>query len=457
MYQKDLWEKLGEMLAPLGRRCLISLAIAIFGGVFMGLDPTGIMGIVFCVGILMLVSILESSKTFFVANITVQAPAGEVVPCAIVKRNHHAYMPILPFFSLFFYVPYKTDYYLLKNVSAPSFRRGQKVQGTVLDVGLVRMEQITKAKAVALQKNPQIVAQELSGQAEQARCAFLEEAKPYFDAGLMEEIFPARHLSVCKLKGACILFHYAKLSDSYIGVRLKDEFVDKVKRAPSFLLEDYLTVDPEAMVNCLVILCDELLERLLRQEKQDCDPAPRGESKVDTAEAERIVSRINRNKTPLTRAVIEQTLNRSSATPPKTVGILLCIPALGALELGVAGLVLGMVPGGLIGLVVGIWLSYLAIKKLKQSSKNKRNPMFGQYRVVETVCIDVLENVHEDEDGTTTSYITKFANGESQTGDHPLGVKGDLFYLVYLPDSQKANAIFGGMDYMPSPDVLIEK
>lgn len=455
MYQKSLWEKFGDLFSSLGKRCLIGLAIAILGGVFAGLDPTGTMGFVFCFGVLLIVSILESSKTFFVANIIVRAPTGEIIPCAILKQNRHAYMPVVPFFSLFFYLPYKTDYYLLKNVSAPELQCGTRVNGTLLDAGLVRMEQITKAKAIALQKDPQIIAQELSGQAEQARYAFLNEVKPFFDTKLLEEIFPARHLSVCNLEGMCILFHYAKIGGRYCGMHINADYVNRIKQDPSFLLGTYLSMEPEKLVDNLVILDDTVLERLLRIRKGKTDSCSNINEQTITEPPE-VISRVNQNKITLTKDVIEQALKKSSSTPKKALGLILCFPALGAIELGIAGIVTGGVIWGLLFLALGIWLAYVAIKKLKQSSKNKESTLRGQYKILQTTCSNTSKEVREDEDGTVTFYTTKFANGEIKTMDRPLGVEGDTFYLVYLPGSDKADVIFNGIDYIPSPDLIIE-
>ena len=455
MYQKSLWEKFGDLFSSLGKRCLIGLSLAILGGVFVGFDPTGIMGVVFCLGMLILVSVMGSNKTYFVANIIVRAPTGEIIPCAILKQNQYAYMPVVPFFSPFFYMPYKTDYYLLKNVSAPELQCGTRVNGTLLAAGLVRMEQITKAKAVAIQKDPQIIAQELSGQAEQARYAFLKEVKPFFDTNLLEEIFPARHLSLCNLEGMCVLFHYAKIDGRYCGMHIKTAFIDRIKQDPSFLLGTYLGMEPEKLVDSLVILDDTVLERLLRIRKENSDFCS-NTNEQSTTETPEVISRVNRNKTTLTKDVIEKALKKNCSTPKKILGIILCIPALGAIELGIAGIVTGGVIWGLLFLALGVWLAYVAIKKLRQSSKNKESTLHGHYKVFQTTCIDTSKEERENEDETVTFYTTKFANGESKTLDRPLGVKGDTFYLVYLPGSDEANAIFNAIDYIPSPDLIIE-
>ena len=83
--------------------------------------------------------------------------------------------------------------------------------------------------------------------------------------------------------------------------------------------------------------------------------------------------------------------------------------------------------------------------------------MRGQYKIVQAACISSTKEVREDEDGTTVFYTTKFSNGESQTLNYSLGIEGDTFYLVYLPESKKVNAIFNGIEYVPSADLLIEK
>ena len=438
MYEKSFWEKLGDQLAHPGKRFLLGLLSCLFLGPF---------------GVFIALAFLESNKSFFVTNITVQTSTGEVVPCAIVKQKGYAYMPVVPFFSLFLYLPYKTDYFLLKNVSAPELQKETRVNGTLLNVGLVRMEQLTKAKAIAIQNNPQIISQELSGQAEQAKIDFFKEAKPYFDTKLLEEIFTANHLCLCDLEGMCILFHYSKVDGHFCGMHINRDYVERIKQDPSFLLATYLCMDPDKLVNNLVILNDAFLERLLRIQKENSD---KNDASTNTESSE-VLSRVNQNKKVLTKAIIEQTLNRSSSKPKKALGIILCLLALGAIELAIAGFVTGLFVMGIICLPLGIWLWYIAIKKIRQGKKNKENAMRGQYKIVQATCISSTKVVHEDEDGTTVFYTTKFSNGESQTLNYSLGVEGDTFYLVYLPESKKVNAIFNGIEYVPSADLLIEK
>lgn len=429
MYQKNLWEKIGDLLAHPSKRFLLGILSILVLGPF---------------GVFIALAIVENKKAYFVANITVQTATGEVIPCVLVKQNHYAYMPIIPFFSLFFYLPYKTDYILLKNVSASKLQKGSRINGTLLNIGLVRMEQVTKAKAVAIENNPQIIAQELSGQAEQARCAFLEETKPFFDTKLLEEIFAANHLSLCDLEGMCILFHYSKLNGHYCGMHINANYIDRIKQDSSFLLGAYLNMDPDKLVGNLVVLNDTALERLLRHKKEN-------------AESPEVISRVNRNKQILTKDAIEQTLKKSSSTPQKALGIILCFPALGAIELAIVGFVTGLFVMGVICLPLGIWLWYVAIKKIRQGKKNRENAMRGQYKIIQTTCVGVTKEVQEDENGTVEFYTTRFANGESQTCNHSLGIEGDIFYLVYLSGSEKANAIFNSIDYVSSSDLIIEK
>ncbi len=433
-YERNFWEKLGDQLARPGRRFLFGLLSILVLGPF---------------GAFIALSFCERKKAYFVANITVQTPTGETVPCAIVKQKRYAYMPLVPIVSLFFYIPYKVDYLLLKNVSATKLPGGVRVNGTVLNADLIRMEQLTKAKAQAVHREPQLLAQELSGQSAQARNEFLQAAKPYFDTQLMREIFATDHLSLCWMMGFnVLLFYYSKTNGRFIGFRVSDGDSQRIMQDPSFMLAALLTSDSDTLVERFAILDDSLLERLLRARENDpilCT----GNKKTSE-----VLSGLEQNKKLLTKQLLEQTLLQKTSSMKKVTGFLLFIPSLVATEMAIGSFATGLFVLGLFFLPAAAWLCYWAIRRIQKGKRNKEAILCGRYRIIPATCVSVTEKLPSDSDDVTM-YTTQFSNGESQTLNCRLGVEGDPFYLVYLPGSKNADAIFNGIEYLLASDLSL--
>ncbi|MBR6807902.1 MAG: hypothetical protein IKM46_05930 [Clostridia bacterium] len=164
---------------------------------------------------------------------------------------------------------------------------------------------------------------------------------------------------------------------------------------------------------------------------------------------------MNQNKMVLTKDVIEKTLNQGSSKPKKTLGVFLCIAALFASEGAVFAFVCAEFVMGFVLLALGIYLWYTAVKKIREGVKNKENALGGQYMILQATCVGVKKDVFDDNETTLITYVTAFSNGDSIKTDYLLGSEGDVFYLVYLPDSGKANAVFNGRYYVPSGELFI--
>ena len=437
----------------MGNRALFSIGCILLGVVIeLILTGVGIGGIIAVISVYNLLSLCEKEKTIYLNTVRVTLPNGKITPCAMFEQKVYAYAPlILAFFSIGYYVPYKTQYILVPNKEIKNIAPKTRVSPSFLTNGLLNFEIIPQSKYHAIISNPQIIANELNARIAPRREAFLNEAKLFFETGLLEEIYYTDDLSICKVcdDETFVLFHYESHSGVQCGMFFNKDYIEKIKEDPGFLLESYIGMDAPKML----FLTNEVLERLLRIQKENPDK----KDALTNTESLEVLSRVNQNKKVLTKDIIEQTLNRSSSKPKKAFGIIFCLPALGAIELAIAGFATGLFVMGIICLPLGIWLWYIAIKKIRQGKKNKENAMRGQYKIVQAACISSTKEVREDEDGTTVFYTTKFSDGESQTLNYSSGVEGDTFYLVYLPESKKVNAIFNSIEYVPSADLLIEK
>lgn len=441
---KTFIEKLGDLLSSKGKRFLFGICSFILGSLLSFaanvFPPIVLIGLPFFVGgALMAVSLLEETKTYFDTGISIKTPSGEFIPCIIVKQKHFALMPLVPFISPFFYLPYKTQYHLIKNMAAPNIAKGSRINDILLDSGILNSEPITGKTAQLFISNAQLFADIITEQVDNSRKKFVDDIKPFVETELIEEIWFTNQLSICKaLDDAYIIFHYARGTGAQRGFLIDEEQIDKIKEDSSSLMQFYIQTD---LSNGVIEFNHVTLERLLNYSKKE---------KNETAR--RVVEEKNRSKETLTKKIIIKSLKAHSAG--RTVfGIFLCLPALGALELSIFEIVSGMIVALLFTIPFGALMLYFAVKNIRTGKRNKSNLLKGNYRIVKTICTEVIDQ-STDED---TSFVMTFANGERNTFMRPLGVEGDPFYIVYLEGAKKAKAYFSGIEYYPAPELTIEE
>lgn len=449
--KRTFLEWVSDILSSTGKRFLFGMAIGAIG-VLLAFVPilfiSGIGVTLALFGIYTAISILESQKTYYVNSLSLSLNNGEKVTCAIFKQKCHAYVPIVFFFSPFFYFPYKVQYIIVKNMTMPNTPCNTKVSPQFLANGLLDIEVISTREYKEIQANPLVVAEKISSYFGEKRAAFVRETKPFFDTSLMEEIYYDNKISICKiLKDTYIIFHYQSYSGKQCGMLFNKDFVDKIIQDTSFLLESYLSLQNPS----IILLTDEVLERLLRDNKNDVEPNEQVQQYV-----EHYVEKNESKKQLLTRQLIEQRIYASSCRGNMVGGILLLIPALGGIELGIASVVLGMF-WGLIFLAGGIACLYYGIRNIRRSKNNKKNALQGSYRIIRTKCIEHNEVQETDADGDPcgVSHTHKFANGDEIKLNFVFAVSGDIVYLVYLEGSKKINACFNAIEFKPAPDLQI--
>lgn len=438
-------EKMGNYLSSMFHRFLFGacvgamglLILFTIGNVFI---PLGIIGVLlFLGGFYTAISVLESTKTYIVSGISVFMPDGSKIPCTMIKQNTYAFMPIIPFFCPLFYIPYKTQYFLIKGINAPNISPKKKINDSTLIHGLFNMELLTHAKASALQKNPQIFVGEVQEEYSKLRGRFLENAAPFFEAKLMEEVFFNERLSVCKLmeKNYFLFFYTSKIIVPQ-GILIAENSIQNIIADPSCLLGatslNYLTLDHVT------------LERLSRSNQT-----------VDFKTHEKTIERANHKKQLLTKEILEQSLQKEQASTKKIFGWILCFCGVGALELTIAGFVTGALMVGIISLPITILLFYFGVKKIKRSKLNKAAVLNGQYKVLKVLCTNVVENEYETDSGFSCTYTVEFANGHAHTWNDKVAIAGDAFYLIYLNGTKEPVAYYSAVVYHPADDIVVEE
>ncbi len=444
--EKTFFEKIGDTMDHMGKRAIVGLVSGVIGLmlVFLGnvILPIGFIGMPFFLGgFFTVVSILEFTKTYYVTGISVKSPTGEYIPCTIIKQGKFACMPVVPFVCPFFYVPYKTQYYLIKNMVAPNIAKGSKIREEAISYGYLNLEPITKAKYKALLANSQAFSDEIYESICKSREMFCNDIKPYVDTEILEEIYHTDRLSICKvLDDAYFLFHYARETGYQRGIIIGEENIEKIKVDDSFLLGAYVCA--KEVPTDVVELNEKTLERLLKSSNN-----------TESEAAQKVVAENNKYKKVLTADVISNSLKGKSSTSKMVLGIIMCFFSVGGFEMLIAGIALMMIPVAIIGLALGGVLLYFGVKNIKTSKRNAANLQKGNYKVIKTLCTGYV-NCSNDE---TISFVTKFENGAQATMNRPLGVNGDTFYLVYLEGAKAPNAFFNGTEYIPASNLIIEE
>ena len=117
-FEKNIIERFGDFYSKLGRRFLFNLGCIVFFVLLeLVLAGTGIGAFAAILWVYNLLSICEKEKTRYIKSVQITLPNGEKTCCALFEQSVYAYAPmILAFFSIGFYIPYKKQYILVRNM-----------------------------------------------------------------------------------------------------------------------------------------------------------------------------------------------------------------------------------------------------------------------------------------------------------------------------------------------------
>lgn len=468
-FEKNIIEKFGDFYSKLGRRFLFNLGCIVFFVLLeLVLAGTGIGAFAAILWVYNLLSICEKEKTRYIKSVQITLPNGEKTCCALFEQSVYAYAPmILAFFSIGFYIPYKKQYILVRNMEIKNYAPGTRVSPSFLTHGLLDVEILPQSKYSAIIANPQIISSEIHAQILPRREAFLREAKPFFETGLFEEIHYTDKLSICKLfDESFILFHYESHSNIQCGLFFNKDFIEKIKEDDSFLLESYIQMDEPS----IVFLTSEVLERLIRlrnNRTENIDEANKNEKLEGHENSDNLkneaetnyINEVNKNKKVFTKEMISSRLKSGKCTWRLVWGIILLYFSLGGFALTLLGIGTGMIIATIIGLPLCILLIYFGVKNIKISNNNRNSLKAGQYKIQKVTCTNRVDEQLTDADGDPCgySYIHHFSNGEILKLGYVFAVKGDTVYLVYLNDNKKISTFFNAIEYVPADDLVIEE
>jgi len=437
--KKTFMEKMGDTLGHLGKRFLIFGAMTAVGVLFSFILPFLIFigAPLLFIGGFGMVSVLEKRKSYLVRGITVKGTDGKEIPCAILMQKHYCFMPIIPLVSLFYYIPYKKQYYLIKNVTAKTPEKPLRINNAVLGSMVLKAEPITYGEYNSLLSDPDSFYSKLLAESEKDRNAYAEDVSHFIGSGIFEEIRRTENEAVIRTKGGTyILLHYSRGEGGQRGIVINKELYEKLEEDSSELFMAYIEV-PKLFENT-VELNDALLERLLHASEYKPHLSSEG--------AKRAQEEVDSDKTVITKEMIANALKSKFVTSKLVWGIFWCFMCVLLAVCGIAG---GIITILMFSVAGGGFAGFLGVNYIIEHRKNKRMLAEGTYKILKVPCV----KIEDTSDSESTSFDCIFANGERISGGSPVCIVGDCFYFVYPGNIKSTDVYYNAMSFIPAPDL----
>ena len=446
MKKKTLGDIFGDIMDSHWKRTLFGAAITAIGVLLSGiLLPVAADFLI--IGVTCVLSVFRTTKVKYVTTLFVKINEDKTVPFSVLKKEHYAFMPVVPFFSLFFWVPYRVEYYLIKNIDMSVRRPRERMADFYTDVpGLYNIRKISAGELKRIKYDPSIVASIYTSELSSDYSAFCEAVKPFVDNGLIVEDFHTPDYSIftyCENVTVKLLFAYSGSAESQVGLIIPTEKIAEMMKNPSFSLS-MIYMNPGDEISYLPL--DKVtLERLLRNKKSDpvIDDVHNTEYKTDNS-TEQAIRDVNNQKEKLTHGVIVSAINKKLNNKIAFGGLLIFLSIYGFLG-AIAGFVSGLIPLGIIGTVLGPALLYYGIRRIVRANRVGNDAKAGKYSVKLLKC--TMEKQLGDDDDMSITHVYIFEDGTKIThdiGNIPMGI-GDYAYFVYY--GEKKPVLFNALEY----------
>ena len=442
MKDKTFREKLGDTLDNLGKRFLICLGCTAVG-LLLCIIPLGfLIGVPLAYfGIYGMLSVIPKEKTYLIGGITITSPDGKSIPCALIKQKHYAYMPIIPIVCPFYYFSYKTQYYLMRNVSAKKLEKPMRVHNNILSSGIIEAKALTHTEFKAIAENGRAneFYNEIKTDAENARAQYLSDIAPFVETGLVEEVYYNERISVCCIcKKSYVLFHFSRKDGAQCGLSINESLANALKEDDTEIFEAY--IENPQLLGLMVTFNDRALERMLN--------APELKECVNKEEATEARAEMDKKKKQITREMIVERLRSDLILGKLLWGIFWAFWCLLFVICGIFGGIFGIIG---FTVLIGGFTGSLSVSFFKEHFANKKALANGRFTVVKVACTEIVEE--NSDDGTYYTY--KFANGASYGGDKVSCNPGDFYYFVYPEGRNISDVFYPALEYAPAPDIIV--
>lgn len=443
MKNKTFREKIGDILDHMGKRFLVCLGIAAVG-ILLCFIPFGfaIGAFLAYFGVYGMLSVIPKKKTYLIGSVNVTSPDGKTIPCVLIKQKHYAYMPIVPIFCPFYYFSFKTQYYLLRNVTAKTPEKPKRVHNNIILSSIIEAKKLTHSEFKAIAENNQTNSfyEEIKADAENARAQYLSDIEHFVSTGLLEEVFYNERLAVCRIgEDNYVLLHFSRNDSGQQGLAITKELFEALKKDDSDVFEAY--IEHPQILGYMIVLNERTLERMLN--------APEFKDSVKKEEAEKAREEMDKNKKPLTRELITEQLRDKLVSKNKFWGFFWAAWCAFFVPIGF----LGGIPGIIVfSILFGGFSGYLSYDFFKAYFTNKKNLESGRFIVVRASCTEI----EDKSDSESTYYVYKFSNGESVGSDKISCREGDYYYFVYPEGHKVSSVFFSVLEYAPAPDITVQ-
>ncbi len=440
MNNKTFREKIGDILDHMGKRFLLCLGITVIGFLLCVIPFGAVIGAPLAYfGVFGMLSVIPKKKTYLIGAVNVTSPDGKTIPCVLIKQKHYAYMPIVPIVCPFYYFSFKTQYYLLRNVTAKTPEKPKRVHNNIILSGIIEAKKLSHTEYKAIAENGQANSfyEAIKADAENARAQYLSDIEHFVSTGLMEEVFYNERLSVCRIgEDSYVLFHFSRDDSGQHGLAITKELFDALKKDDSDILEAYL--EHPQLLAYMIVLNERTLERMLN--------APEFKKSVKEEEAEKAREEMDKNKKPLTRELIIEQLRDTLISKKKFWGFFWAAWCAFFVPMGF----LAGIPGIIMCTVLfGGFSGYMAYDFFKEYFTNKKNLESGRFSVIRAACTEI----EDKSDAESTYYVYKFANGETVGSDKISCRVGDYYYFVYPEGYKTSSGFYPVLEYAPAPEI----
>jgi len=418
------WEKFGESISTLGKRFLICMLISVVGYILVVFVPViGIVGLpAFLGGFFSAVSILEKNKCTYEKTITVTGDNGEKIKCGLIKLKEYAYMPVVPFVCPFFYIPYRTRYFIVKNIGDTTAVEGAVISAGILNLPILDIERIYKKDthkyySGAAFDNDMIAA--IKKDREKLNSFF----ERYISENIVSECFENESVKIYKISDDYYLM-YNSFSDENKGfcMSLSGKDKEKITEKNRCFFDLLLISDYKVLKNKLTFFKEDEVKNLNDTEKKD-----ENYSKI----SERLIK-----KQIVAKKDVEQELfTKRHGVLRKIAGGFMFYFSLGGIALTLFSVATLFIPGIPLGILITFFLIRWGIKMFTAPDKEKDMIYRGEYELRKKPCTN--KEIFEDEDGIL--YKLSFeGEGIQVSEDIYIAVSiGEDFYFLYLKDGKK--------------------
>lgn len=389
---------------------------------------------------------------------------GEKYHFSIIKVSTHHSFILIPFFTLFYFVPVKRKYILVHHFGADNLKRGAKLPNSYCDPeGVLDSEYISKDTVNKLMKNPQSFSVTFQQRLEKNRADFHVIAPLIKEALNITEVISTTNYTILSNDKYFLLFPYIGNDKKQLAIKLHREYYENYKGDLLYdFLRSILSYNKERLLNSLLIFKYDAISRLLYSNDLQLNKAKNEDPEAAALLDEKIKKREFTLKTDFSKNDTEKVLITNEilaslfdvkVSKSGTVAKRICYAGSAILAIyGVITLFLSIM-SAIVFLAFAVILYSVAKKQKEQTDITPKKGTISDFRVVKTICVD-----YENDEHSSAAYKYVFINGEMIESAHPYIMldTASTCYIVYSTEDGTIREIYSNEAFIMAPDVKYE-